>query len=129
MKRRVNAIIILIALYGVIYILNSQLFDIHKSFYMYTVSWTTRNVLPFVLILTLIMTLLGRWYITSFVSFSGYILGIILGELFGGFKSNVPPRYLHYGWLIWGCVYILSIVIGVIMERTMKSSEKRAIKG
>lgn len=124
MKKRVHAIIILILLYGVIYILNSQLFDISKSFYMYTVSWTSRNVLPFVLILTIIMTLIGKWYFTSFVSYTGYVLGIIFGDLFGGYASNIPPRYPHYGWFIWACVYILSVVVGIIVERMIIARKK-----
>ena len=63
------------------------------------------------------MTLLGKWHLTTFISFAGYILAIILGEMFGGFKSDVPPQYLHYGWLIWGFVFALSILVGIVIER------------
>lgn len=117
MKKRLLVAIIMIGLYGIIYLLNFQFFDIYRPYYIYTVSWTTRQVLPIVAFITVLMTLLGKWYITSFISFVGYILGIVFGELFGGFESDVPPQYLHYGWAIWGCVFILSVITGIIIER------------
>lgn len=116
MKKRLLVSIIIMGLYGIIYLLNSQFFDIYEPYHIYTVSWTTRQVLPIVVFITVLMTLLGKWHLTSFISFAGYILGIVLGELFGGFKSDVPPQYLHYGWAIWGCVFILSVIAGIIVE-------------
>lgn len=120
MKKRILVSIAVVGFYGIIYLLNSQFFDIYKPYYMYTVSWTTRSVLPVVAFITVLMTLLGKWHLTTFISFAGYILGIILGEMLGGFKRDVPPQYLHYGWVIWGLVFILSIVVGIVIERANK---------
>ena len=120
MRKRILAAAFILGLYGILYILNDYFFDLYKPYHQYTVSWTTRNVLPLVLVVTVLMTLLGKWYITSFISIAGYLAGIVLGELFGGFRSNVPPRYLHYGWLIWGCTYIVFLIIGIMTERVLK---------
>ncbi|WP_410507057.1 hypothetical protein RSJ42_09445 [Methanosarcina hadiensis] len=120
MKKRLLVAIIIMGLYGIIYLLNSQFFDIYEPYYIYTVSWTTRQVLPIVAFITVLMTLLGKWRLTSFISFAGYISGIVFGELFGEFESDVPPQYLHYGWAIWGCVFILSVIAGIIIEKRYK---------
>lgn len=125
MKKRVLVAVIMIGLYGIIYLLNSQFFDIYEPYHIYTVSWTTRQVLPIVAFITVLMTLLGKWHLTSFISFAGYILGIVLGELFGGFESDVPPEYLHYGWAIWGCVFITAVIVGIIIERKYNRREAK----
>lgn len=116
MKKRIIVSIIMMGLYGTVYFLNSQFFDILKPYHMYTVSWTTRQVLPVVTLITVLMTLWGKWYLTSFISFVGYISGIVLGEMFGGFERDVPPQYKHWGWLIWGGVFILSVVVGILVD-------------
>ena len=120
MRKRILTAAFVLGLYGILYVLNYYFFDLYKPCHLYTVSWTTRNVLPFVLVVTILMTLLGKWYLASFFSVAGYLSGIVLDELLGGIRSNIPPRYLHYGWLIWGCVYIGFLIIGIITERVLK---------
>ncbi len=117
MKKRIRLSLVIVLLYGTVYLLNTLFFDIYKPYYLYTVSWTTRQVLPFVCLLTVAMTVWGKWRITAPVSFAGYLLGIVLGELLGGFQRDVPPQYKHYGWLVWGLVYAASIVAGLLIQR------------
>ncbi|WMJ87160.1 hypothetical protein [Anaerocolumna sp. MB42-C2] len=117
MKKRFLVAILMIGLYGIIYLLNYLFFDVYKQYYLYTVSWTTRQVLPVVIFITVCMILSGKWYLTSFISFAGYILGIIFGEAFGAFERDVSPQYLHHGWKIWGFIFILSVLVGVNLER------------
>ena len=93
---------------------------------MYTPSWTVRNVLWFAALISVISSLLGNCRF-SIITLSGYILGVIAGEMFGGFKSGIPPEYLHYGWLIWGSVYILSAIIGILVEILIRHRYKRSI--
>ncbi len=99
MKKRFIVAIVMAGLYGIIYLLNFQFFDIYKPYYMYTVSWTTRGVLPVAASISVLAALFGKRYLTI-ISLVGYILGIVLGELFGGFEANMPPQYLHHGWEI-----------------------------
>ena len=119
MKKRFIVAIVMAGLYGIIYLLNFQFFDIYKPYYMYTVSWTTRGVLPVAASISVLAALFGKRYLTI-ISFVGYILGIVLGELFGGFEANMPPQYLHHGWEIWGCVFSLSVIAGLLIEKGIR---------
>jgi len=87
--------------YVLIYVTCRQFFDIDQQFYMYTPSWTARNVLWFAALISVIPSLFGN-YRFSIITMAGYVLGVIAGEMLGGFKSDIPPVYPHYGWIIWG---------------------------
>ena len=101
--------------YMLLYGICRHYFDIGQQFYMYTPSWTLRNVLWFSALISVIPSLFGN-YRFSIITLAGYILGVIAGEMFGGFKSHIPPEYPHYGWIIWGSVYISSAIIGILVE-------------
>ncbi len=102
--------------YMLIYIISRHYFDIGQQYYMYTPSWTVRNVIWFAALISVIPSFFG-YYRFSIITLAGYILGVIAGEMFGGFQSDIPPEYLHYGWVIWGAVYISSAAIGILAEK------------
>jgi MFS family permease len=60
-----------------------------------------------------------------FIALAGYVLGVVCGELFGGFQVDVPPQFLHWGWLIWFCVFLASIALGIAIEvvRKLRATE------
>ncbi len=99
-----------------IYGISRHYFDIGQQFYMYTPSWTARNVIWIAALISVIPSFFGN-YRFSIITLAGYILGVIAGEVFGGFQSDIPPEYLHYGWVIWGAVYISSAIIGILVEK------------
>ncbi len=105
--------------YMLIYGISRQYFDIGQQYYMYTPSWTARNVLWLAALISVTPSLFG-YYHFSIITLAGYILGVIAGELLGGFQSDIPPQYLHYGWIIWGVVYISSAIIGIKTEKLVK---------
>lgn len=102
--------------YVLIYAICRHYFDIGQQYYMYTPSWTLRNVLWFAALISVIPSLFGN-YRFSIITLAGYIVGVVAGEIFGGFRSHIPPEYLHYGWLIWGIVFVSSVIVGIIIER------------
>ncbi len=102
--------------YMLIYIISRHYLDIGQQHYMYTPSWTARNVIWFAALISVIPSFFG-YYRFSIITLAGYILGVIAGEMFGGFQSDIPPEYLHYGWVIWGAVYISSAAIGILVEK------------
>ena len=114
MKRLRYAAIISVS-YLVLYGMFRHFFDIGQPFYMYTPSWTLRNVLWFAALISIIPPLFGN-YRFSIITLAGFVLGVIAGECFGGFASHVPPQYPHYGWVIWGAVYTFSVIVGVRVE-------------
>jgi hypothetical protein len=60
----------------------------------------------------------------STVALAGYIVGLVAGELFGGFESDVPPQFRHHGWSILILTFLAACVIGFLVE---KLSKKRRI--
>ena len=50
------------------------------------------------------------------MTLAGFSLGILLGELFGQNPAGAAQGAGHYGWLIWGAVFLLSALAGVLTE-------------
>jgi len=107
--------------YVLLYFISRHYFDIGQQFYMYTPSWTARNVLWPAALISVIPSFLG-YYRFSIITLAGYILGVISGEMFGGFQSDIPPEYPHYGWIIWGAVYILASITGILVEKNIRKN-------
>lgn len=116
LKKNILYAVITGFIYVLLYGISRYYFDIGQQFYMYTPSWTARNVLWFAAMISVIPSLFG-YYRFSLITLAGYILGVTGGELFGGFQSDIPPEYLHYGWVIWGAVYIASAMVGMLAEK------------
>ena len=92
---------------------------------LYTPEWVARQLFVYILTFLTVISLLGyRKFVT--VSVIGYVTGIISGELFGGFESDIGPQYLHWGWLIFIVVFILFCIIGFMVENKskIKNTEK-----
>lgn len=119
MKQRLITAGIVLAAYLVIYVISRQLFGLHSPHHLYTPEWTARNVLWIAAIVSTVPALLGA-RLFPFVTLGGYVLGVVAGELFGGFEAHVPPRFLHWGWLIWLGVFLASVGVGVVVERVRK---------
>lgn len=56
-------------------------------------------------------------------TFLGFFAGLVFGELFGQIPSGADPGMSHYGWVIWGCIFLLSIFAGILWE--VFASKKR----
>lgn len=48
---------------------------------------------------------------------AGYILGFISGALFNSVSIDSHGTAMSNFWIIWGCVYITVLVVGVILSR------------
>jgi hypothetical protein len=82
--------------------------------------WTARHFLVIAAIVSSIPVCLG-WIKFSLITYVGYLIGILTGETFGGFQSDIPPQFLHWGWLICIAVFLSSCVIGIVFELKKKS--------
>lgn len=56
----------------------------------------------------------------SLVTTCGCIAGLLLGIVFGPNPEGAPYGQSHYGWAIWGGVYLFSAVVGILLERLAK---------
>ena len=118
--KRIIFICISITAYRAIYLICTyRLFRV-----LYTPRWTTDHVLWPAAVISVIPSFWGAYRFT-FITLIGYILGVISGELFGGYKVHIPPQYKHYGWFIWACVFTASIIIGIIIEVLHKRKYKK----
>lgn len=52
----------------------------------------------------------------SLVTLVGFIVGLLAGMLFGPNPEGAAYGNSHYGWAIWGAVYLLSVIIGIFFE-------------
>ena len=56
----------------------------------------------------------------SLTTLAAFLLGLVSGMIFGPNPAGAPYGQGHYGWAIWGCIYLLSMVVGTILEKRIK---------
>ena len=60
----------------------------------------------------------------SVITFAAFVLGIFAGEIFGSYPAGAAYGHSHYGWLIWGLIFLASIVAGIIDMKLHKEEKK-----
>ncbi|NLB41543.1 MAG: hypothetical protein GX815_04655 [Clostridiales bacterium] len=124
-KRRHLLTVIIVALsYALIYFVSQK-----YLYNIYTPEWTSRQFLPIAAIVSIIFAL-RKFRYSPYISLSGYVIGVILGELFGPTErivdKNLPPMPVHQGWFIAIVTFLIFCVIGAILEMVLK--KKRVSK-
>lgn len=122
-KIRTVHICIILVLYVASYLICRYIFDVRGILPIYTPGWTGRNFLWFAAVISTLPTFFG-WIKFPYITFAGFVSGNVTGELLGGFQSDIPPRYLHHGWLICIVVFLLSCAVGVFIEHRFKYRPK-----
>ena len=56
-----------------------------------------------------------------------FAAGLLLGILFGPYPEGAFYGHGHYGWAIWGGVFLLAVVAGIVLEWFIKKG--RAMRG
>ena len=64
----------------------------------------------------------------SLVTTASFVLGIVLGMIFGPYTEGAAIGHDHYGWAIWGVIYLISIIVGILAERFIKNDLKTLFK-
>ena len=83
----------------------------------YLIGWLFHSNLWFYAsYISAIPAIFGKWKY-SLITFAGFVLGIPLGELFGKNPRGAEFGFGHYGWAIWGGIFIISIIMGIIFEK------------
>ena len=86
----------------------------------YLFGWLThQGIFWIAMAISALPALFGK-YRFSFVTFASFVLGIFTGELFGSNPAGEIYGHSHYGWIIWGGIFLTSIVIGFVLELLMK---------
>ena len=86
----------------------------------YLFGWLTHQGLFWTaMVISALPALFGK-YRFSLVTFAAFVLGIFTGELFGSNPAGEIYGHSHYGWIIWGGIFLTSIVIGIVLELLIK---------
>lgn len=88
----------------------------------YLYGWLlSSNLFWYAMAISVIPALFGK-HKFSIVTAGSFVLGIIMGMLFGPYPEGAAIGHDHYGWAIWGGIYLLSIIAGILFERLFKGS-------
>ena len=74
----------------------------------------------YALVISVLPSLFGKFRF-SVITTGAFIVGLIAGMIFGPYPEGAAIGHDHYGWAIWGVIYLGSIVIGVIFEKYKKN--------
>jgi len=134
-KKRICHFAAIIALYLVLY-LSGRLVcgDLQNSSFLgwltgtdsrfYLFGWLThQNLFWYAMMVSALPTLLGQfWFGIS--TFTGCLVGLLLGEWLGVYPPGIPYGNGHYGWAIWIGVYLVSCIVGIVI--CIRSSKNTA---
>ena len=73
----------------------------------------------YALAISVIPSLWG-WFRFSAATAAGFIVGLAAGMIWGPYPEGAAIGHGHYGWAIWGVVYLISIATGIIIEKYKK---------
>ena len=118
---RKNKILLGVSMIGLLaisyWIFRYALFEIHGM-----KQWP--NVLAIVSLIIIIIAFINNRRAISMMTIVGYIGGFVLAMLFNTDGIDQGGGRTNNGWIIWGIVFIVSILVGIILEFTGKHSHK-----
>lgn len=91
----------------------------------YLYGWLlSSNLFWYAMVISVIPTLF-RKHKFSYTTLVGFVIGLVAGMVFGPYPEGVAIGHGHYGWAIWGAIYLVSIVAGIIVEKYKKKSDNK----
>lgn len=72
--------------------------------------------------ISILPALLGKFRFSA-VTLVGFAVGLAAGILFGPYPEGAAYGHGHYGWAIWGGVFLLSIATGIVAEKIKRREE------
>lgn len=92
------------------------LIDLRANGHSYLFGWLlSSDIFRYAIIGSMLLPLAGCWRM-AFTSLAGFVIGLCLGEWLGGLPILVAEGY-HYGWAIWGGIFIGSWCMGFWLEK------------
>ena len=65
--------------------------------------------------ISILPSLLGK-HLYSITTLSGFTVGFIAGVIFGPNPKGATIGHDHYGWAIWGVIFFVSVIVGIVLE-------------
>lgn len=89
----------------------------------YLYGWLlSSNLFWIALIISTLPAIWGKFKF-SFTTLVGFVVGLLAGMLFGSNPDGAAIGQTHYGWAIWGVIYFLSVIAGLLVERFVKTEK------
>ena len=90
-------------------------YDVGQFAYLY--GWLQGNGLFwYCMVLCAAAALLGKRRL-ALTAATGFALGIVVGEWLGPNPAGAAVGNTHYGWAIWGGIFLASILLGLFLQR------------
>lgn len=87
----------------------------------YLYGWLLRQKLFwFSMAISVAPALWGK-YRFSFTTLFAFGIGLLLGEQLGACPAGSVYGHSHYGWIIWGGIFLFSMAMGIVLERMKKT--------
>ncbi len=92
------------------------LFGTDPQQHTYLYGWLLhQNLFWYAMGISVLSALFGKIRFAA-VATGGFAIGLLAGELLGPNPAGIATGHTHYGWLIWGIVYVLSMAAGIFWE-------------
>lgn len=92
------------------------LFGTDPLVHEYLFGWLiSKKLYLYVSMISLAAAAFGRHRV-ALTTLAGFTLGLPLGEYLGSISGLVPDGY-HYGWAIWGGIFLVSLGMGIWLQR------------
>lgn len=102
------------------------LFTTDPKLTSYLYGWLLhQNLFWIALVISALPALFGK-YRFSFTTLAMFGLGLGVGEWLGKNPAGAAYGHDHYGWAIWGGIFLLSLALGIVLEKLPK--EKRTLR-
>lgn len=82
----------------------------------YLYGWLLSSHLFWYAMAVSVLAALGGKSTLAYTTLGGFVLGLALGIAFGPYPEGAATGNTHYGWLIWGVVFLLSALAGALLE-------------
>ena len=90
----------------------------------YLYGWLlSSNLFIISIVVSAVPALFGK-YKYAMTTAAGFIIGYLAGILLGPNPEGAAIGQGHYGWAIWGIIYFVSVVVGIIVEVIFKRTAK-----
>ena len=88
----------------------------------YLYGWLlSSNLFWYAMVISVIPAFWGK-HKFSCTTLIGFVIGFVAGMILGPYPEGAAIGHGHYGWAIWGAIYLMSIVAGIIVERYKKKT-------
>ena len=133
-KRNIITAAVIAAVYLLIYLIGRVIWcDISESTFLgwliserpqgehsYLYGWLlSSNMFWIAMAVSAIPALFGK-YKFSFITAMAFVVGLAAGMIIGPHPEGAFTGNTHYGWAIWGVVFLLSVIAGIIVECVVK---------